>query len=131
MFDFNILVMTHGSFGKSVIESSEMAIGRTEGLQAISLEPGMSPEQLLKEAREKLNGTGKTLVLTDLYGGTPSNVALMLTKSYDLVVISGFNLAMLIEAVIQRQCAEVDSLEELAVHLVKTAQDACRLVRFT
>lgn len=128
---FNILLMSHGSFSKAILESCEMIVGKLSEVDVVSLVPGMSLESLQYDTEIILKKCHqKTLILTDLYGGTPSNVALMLSKQYDIKVISGLNLSMLIESEMQRQYNETDSLDEIAKHLIETGKNACKLVEF-
>ncbi|NLH64141.1 MAG: PTS mannose transporter subunit IIA [Erysipelotrichaceae bacterium] len=127
--EFNILLMSHGDSAKAILSSSEMIVGKSDHIQAISLMPGMSVETLIDEAKRVLDSnTGETLIMTDLYGGTPSNVALMLTQQYKVKVITGLNLAMLLETLIVRQNSDNESLDQILESLVTTAKDACRQV---
>lgn len=95
-----LLIVTHGDIGHSVYDSAVRMLGvaplRAEVLSAASDE---SPEHLLRRAREALarvdQGDG-VLVFTDIYGGTPSNVARSLCDGERVCMISGLNLPMLV-----------------------------------
>lgn len=128
MSDINILVMTHGSAGKALLESGTMIIGDSKDVYSLSLEIGMSVEKLVDSAKEILGRVqGETVILTDLYGGTPSNVATMLSKVYDVRCISGVNLPMLIEAIMMRDSNANMSLEDLSDYICTTGKEACRI----
>lgn len=111
-----IVVMTHGKTGKELIASLEMIVGSTENITAVSLLPGQTPEAYLAEVRGILDEQdSNTILLVDLFGGTPSNCAASLSSKYNVEIISGVNLPMLIEAV---QLRGIVNGEELRQQLV-------------
>lgn len=127
--EFDILLMSHGEFAKEMLNSCEMIIGKVDHIKVLSLLPGMSTETLLKKAREILQqNKGETLVLTDLYGGSPSNTAFMLTKVCNAKSICGLNLPMLIETIMRREYGEDKTLTDIIPHLVTTGKEACKQV---
>lgn len=96
-----ILVITHGEFGIELVKSAEMIMGPLENVNALALRPGNSVDDLREEAntiveKNKENGL-ETVVLVDLLGGSPSNVALSLLAKNDLKILTGVNMPMLIE----------------------------------
>lgn len=95
-----IVILTHGKAGEELIRSARMIAGDTEKVVAVSLEDGEDPGKYFERVSEVLGVMpGDTIVMTDLFGGTPSNVAAALSRDYSIWVISGVNLPMLIEAV--------------------------------
>lgn len=117
------VVLNHGRFGEELIKSAELIVGKTENIHAISLLSGMSIEEYYQNVRSYLSSlAGKEiLLLTDLYGGTPSNVGMMLQREFSLHVLCGVNLPMLIELILKRN-NDVCSIEEL----MDTAMEAAR-----
>ena len=97
MFE-KIVITTHGVFSEALKNSAEMIIGTQKDIEVCPYLEGMSLEHLQKDLKEKI-GDKKTLVLVDLFGGTPCNVAMGLMKSENIALITGVNLALLIEAV--------------------------------
>lgn len=94
-----LLLITHGDIGTSVHNAAMSVIGcsplRTE---IISVRNEDDPEALISLARktvERLDTGSGVLVLTDMYGSTPSNIACAL-KQYPVAILSGLNLPMLI-----------------------------------
>lgn len=94
-----LLLITHNRIGQELLSTAIATFGRlpleTFILPVSSEEP---PEGLLIKAKElsaKLNTGDGVLVLTDLYGATPSNIAAQLSSDDDVIVISGVNLPML------------------------------------
>lgn len=103
----NIVLISHGSMAEGVKVSLEMIVGRQEHVHTVSLRPDSDNLQFEKELNEKmkdLNGT--TLIIADLLGGTPCNVA---TKNYlnvdGVEIIAGMTLSVVIEAVVNQQAS--------------------------
>ena len=86
------VILNHGRFGEELIKSAELIAGKTEHIHAVSLLSGMSIEEYYEEVRDYLTGVqGEILVLADLYGGTPSNVGMMLQREFSLHVVCGIH----------------------------------------
>ena len=93
----NIVLATHGHLGEELVRSAGMIFGEMD-VTCVSLLPGMSFEDFKNKADEVLSSLeGDTIVLVDLFGGTPSNVFSALTRQYGHDVITGVNLPMLID----------------------------------
>lgn len=108
-----ILVVTHGNFGKALIESAEMIIGKQPNVEALGLMPGMDPIDFRKAILDTLKILPKkTIILSDLFGGTPSNVSASISMEYDIECISGVNMAILIEACTMRDVLDGECLIE-------------------
>ncbi|MEO7401965.1 MAG: PTS fructose transporter subunit IIA [Polaromonas sp.] len=75
------------------------------GVAALDVQPNMPPEETLAQARIMLAqiGTPQTLVLTDIFGATPCNVAQKLVDGVSARLLTGINLPMLLRAVSYRQ----------------------------
>lgn len=96
-----IFIFTHGEFGEALKNTAEMILGKMEHVYCFSLLEEMEPKAFIDQIKEATEGAPKhSLIFTDLFGGTPSNVAA--TFAEDFTVISGVNLPMLIEAEMQR-----------------------------
>lgn len=94
-----IILLTHGRWGEELIKGAEMIAGPIKNIYAFSL----FPEQPVKDYLSKIETVLKdmptqAIILTDLFGGTTSNVAFVLSKKYRCHVISGLDIAMLIAA---------------------------------
>ena len=105
-----ILVITHGEFGIELIKSAEMIMGPQKNLCALALRPGESVDDLRKDASRIVEENEKrgleTILLVDLLGGSPSNVSLSLLSKYDLHILTGINMPMLIELLTFYQTVE-------------------------
>lgn len=97
-----VYILNHGRFGEELIKSAELITGKIDRIKVFSLLPGMSIEEFYDNVQSKIEEDSPSIVLCDLYGGTPSNVAMMLATKYGFRIVCGINLAMLIELVISR-----------------------------
>lgn len=103
----NIVLISHGSMAEGVKVSLEMIVGRQEHMHTVSLRPDSDNLQFEKELNEKMKAlNGTTLIIADLLGGTPCNVA---TKNYlnvdGVEIIAGMTLSVVIEAVVNQQAS--------------------------
>ena len=101
-----ILILSHGAFGESLIHSASHVLGkRPLFLRQLGVTVHDDPEDVLPVAEDLIRfldqGQG-VLVLTDIYGATPSNIAARLLKPGRVEGISGVNLPMLIRALTYR-----------------------------
>ncbi|GAB1534922.1 PTS sugar transporter [Geovibrio sp. ADMFC3] len=100
-----IVLVTHGRFGEELKKSAEMILGSQEGVETISMEYGSSLADVADEiekiiARYEESGA---IVFTDMFGGSPSNVAMAYLGAKNVEVVSGVNLPMLIKALGMRR----------------------------
>ena len=95
-----VLVITHGNLGYELIRSAELIKGRLDSILAISVDPTKGVEELKKEITTGIKKVDKgkgVLIMTDLFGGTPSNLSLSFLKEGKLEVVTGVNLPMLLK----------------------------------
>ena len=111
-----ILLVSHGAFGESLIHSASHVLGRRPlYLRQLGVTVHDDPEAILPVAEDLIRfldqGQG-VLVMTDIYGATPSNIASRLLKPGRVEGVSGVNLPMLIRALNYREAT--GSVTELA-----------------
>ena len=120
-----VVLATHGDLGMSLIAAMEMILGRQERVTALSLQIADRIEDAtarLQAALEAADEGEGALVLTDMLGGTPSNLCLALIGGPRPVeVVSGANLPMLLKAVQARRDAD---LKECAAQVKKVGRSA-------
>ena len=95
-----VLIITHGNLGNELIKASELIKGRLEGVLHVSVDQSKGVEEIKKEIStsiKKLDRGQGVLILTDLFGGTPSNISLSFLKEGKLEVVTGVNLPMLLK----------------------------------
>ena len=122
----NLVVVSHGDLGDALIRATEMITGPTQGLFAVPLLPDESPESFgekLTTALQKIAGQ-ETLLLIDLFGGTPYNVAVRQILQENIECVTGMNLPMLLELVTSRDSAA--SLAELAEGIAQRGQESIK-----
>lgn len=95
-----VVVVTHGELAKALIAAAEHVLGPQPQMRAVAIGPdddiAARRAEILAAAREVDTGAGVVL-LTDLFGGTPSNQALSVLSELRCDVIAGVNLPMLIK----------------------------------
>jgi len=95
-----VLITTHGNLGDELIKAAELIRGSIKGIVHIAVDQTKGVEDIKKEmstALKKLEQGQGVLILTDLFGGTPSNLALSFLKTGKVEVITGVNLPMLLK----------------------------------
>ena len=95
-----LVIVTHGRLAEEFIFAMEHVVGKQAQARAISIGPDDDMEQrradILKAAEEVDTGDG-TILLTDMFGGTPSNLAISIMDRAKVEVLAGVNLPMLIK----------------------------------
>ncbi len=113
-----IVIVTHSQLGEAMIDAAEFIIGnRPEAIEFVSIDLNENADLLRKKISEgikKVDRKKGVLVLTDMFGGTPSNLSYSFLEEGKVEVISGVNLPILIKAV---QTRKKSDLSELAVNL--------------
>ena len=108
-----ILIVAHAPLASALRDCAMHVFPEcAAGVQALDIAPNASPEEslsLAKAAMSKLN-TPEVLLLSDVFGATPSNVAQKLNDGIDTRLLAGVNLPMLLRSV----CYRHESLEALA-----------------
>jgi len=111
-------VLTHGELGVKFLDTARL-IGLTsdERVLALSIDPTASPDSLrdqVAKAIAKVNVGSGVLILTDLFGGTPTNVSLSFLEEGKIEVVTGLNLPMLIKSVNARHGYDLKGLAQLS-----------------
>jgi len=118
-----ILISTHGDLGDQFIKTARMiGLNSEEHLTAISIDPADSPEKLVDRVQRAIKKTDAgrgLLILTDLFGGTPTNIALSFLQPGKVEVVTGLNLPMLIKAINAREGNDLTTLAKLAAEAGK------------
>ncbi len=111
-----ILVVTHGQLARELVTAAEMIVGEIPNVAPVSIGWHDDPDDAQNDIREGIKrvetGDG-TVVLTDMFGGTPSNLSLAFLEKDRVEVVTGVNLPMLIKLVSLRGAEGVD-LEKAA-----------------
>jgi len=109
-----IVIVTHSQLGEALIGAAEFIIGRRpESIESVSIDLSESAEKLREKiARgiKKVKEQEGVIILTDMFGGTPSNLSYSFLEEGHIEVLSGVNLPILIQAVNTRKKMELDQL---------------------
>lgn len=112
-----ILIVTHRQLGDALIDAAEFILGELpEATEAVSIDLSENAEKLrskIKKAIKNVNGHKGVLIMTDMFGGTPSNLSYSFLEEGRVEVISGVNLPILIKAVSARKSNSLSDLAEL------------------
>lgn len=109
-----ILIVTHPKLGEALIDTAEFILGsRPEGIKALSIDINENAEDLIRRITagiKSVDANRGVLIMTDMFGGTPSNLSYSLLEEGRIEVISGVNLPILIRAVNYREKKPLDEL---------------------
>jgi len=112
-----IVVVTHGGLARELVNTVRIIVGMQPALTAVCLEEHEGIEDLQRKLSAALPSPEVspegTLVLVDMFGGTPSNVSLAMSQVCPLRVVTGVNLPMLLEALTHRAASELAPLAAL------------------
>ena len=121
-----IVVVTHGQLAREFVAAAEMIIGEIPNVIAVSIGWHESPDDAQREIADAIaradSGKG-TVVLTDMFGGTPSNLSMTFLEKGRVEVVTGVNLPMLIRLASLREEEEGDDLLELATEAAREGKD--------
>ena len=127
-----VLIVTHGTVGSSLLEQAQIIAGELKQVETIGVGPKDAPEQVqerMEQAIKRLNTGSGLLVLTDMFGGTPSNLAMSYLDESEggVEVLSGVNLPMLLKLVTAR--IEGSTLADVAADLKAAGRKNIALAR--
>ena len=96
-----LVVVTHGALAETLLATAELIIGPQPGAVALSLSRGEAPEllrgRLTRAIAEAGSGCEAVLLMTDMFGGTPSNIGMTLVEPGRVDLLTGVNLPMLLK----------------------------------
>lgn len=93
------LIVTHGRMAQELLDAAQMIVGEMPRFVAVSLDWDDSVEEVTEKTRDALatvDPADEVLILTDMYGGTPFNVAAGFFQPGRVEVITGVNLPMVV-----------------------------------
>ncbi|MEI7669277.1 MAG: PTS sugar transporter subunit IIA [Pseudomonadota bacterium] len=95
-----IVVVSHGKLAQELIYAAEHVVGKQTKIKAICIDPEddmeIKREEIISAVKEVDSGKG-IVILTDMFGGTPSNLAISIIGKFDVEVIAGVNLPLLVK----------------------------------
>jgi PTS system mannose-specific IIA component len=110
-----IIIVTHRDYGSALLRAAETIVGQVQDCTCIQVDSTLEVEDTVSRLREAVDllSTGHgVLVLTDMFGGTPTNLSLSLLGSrHDVEVLTGVNLPMLLRVLSNRNLALSEQAE--------------------
>ena len=109
-----IVVVAHFNLAREMVAATELIVGKQEQFEYVDIFPDEDVDKTKKKLTDALKRTDTgegAVILTDMFGGTPSNISLSFLEEGRVEVVTGTNLPMLIKLVTYRQGR---SLSELA-----------------
>jgi PTS system mannose-specific IIA component len=95
-----VVVVTHGQLANELLNATEMIAGELPHFEAVALgwhdDPNAAKDQIAG-AIERVRGGAGVLILTDMFGGTPSNLGITFLEDQKIEVVTGVNLPMLVK----------------------------------
>ncbi len=111
-----IVIVTHSHLGDALIDAAEIIIGtRPDTMVSVSINLNENVDKLrakIDEGIKKVDQKKGVLILTDMFGGTPSNLSYSFLEEGRVEVISGVNLPILIKALNTQEKMELGELAE-------------------
>ncbi len=117
----HVILAAHGALAQALLATLETIAGPQPHVRAVSLAPGATPDDFARDLARAAKPDRPVLVLCDLRFGTPHHAALRLAaQRQDVRVLTGVNLAMLLEAALS---VDVETLDALAARAQVAAQN--------
>ncbi len=111
------VVVCHGTLATELVRAAEIIVGKIDGIVAVDIPASMGMEEIhvaVEGALRTVEEGSGVLLMTDMFGGTPSNIALSFLGTHAVEVVTGVNLPMMVKFPMARGTMP---LAELARHL--------------
>ena len=95
-----IVIVSHGNIGTEMVSAVKRIFPEASHMCGVSVESNDPPETIREQISKAVQSTDQgsgVIILTDMFGGTPSNVCLSFLEPRHIEIVSGFNLPMLIK----------------------------------
>ena len=108
-----LVVVAHFNLAREMVAATELIVGKQEQFVAVDIFPDdqveKTKEKIVSALKKSDTGDG-VIILTDMFGGTPSNISLSFLEEDRVEVVAGVNLPMLIKLVTYREGRTIDEL---------------------
>ena len=128
-----VVVVTHGQLATELVNAAEMIVGDLPRFTAVSIgwhDDVNDAREDIAQAIERVRGSEGVLLLTDMFGGTPSNLGMTFLETDRVEVITGVNLPMLIKLAGLRESSNLlavaQAMREHGRHAIWVASDLLR-----
>lgn len=100
-----IIIVSHGDYGSAILRTAEFILGPVSDCSSISVDAAHEVSETVRrldDAAQRLDKGAGVIILTDMFGGTPTNLALSLLGNHKVEVVTGVNLPMLLKVCTSR-----------------------------
>ena len=129
-----IIIASHGEFAAGIKQSGSMIFGEQEKVQVVTFMPNEGPDDLyahFNDAIAQFDADDEILVLADLWSGSPFNQASRIKEENSdrkMVIVTGLNLPMLIQAYTERMVAPDAGVEEVVANIYKETKEGVKVL---
>ena len=120
-----IVIVTHAQLADELVQAAELILGPQTVVESVSIGRGLAVDVAKGKVESAVLRTGVdgdgTLILTDLFGGTPTNISVEFLQDGVVEILTGVNLPMLIKAISARTTLNLDELTTLLQDYAKNA----------
>lgn len=111
---FKIIICGHGEFSKGILSASKMIFGEPENLEVITFDQSEGLEDLKDKYDLLIDPSEETLIMVDLFGGSPYNAAAQVAfNKENIEIVTGLNLPILLEVLASRQNTSLKDIKEI------------------
>lgn len=125
-----VIAVSHGSYSKGLVESTQMLVGEQEDLVAYGLFPEQTVATLTEKLKAEIDQTGdgeEILFVSDLFHGSPFNAIVSLMEHHDIYHVTGINLPLMVEVMMGRYAGK--NVAEICAGLIEAAPGTVKDVR--
>jgi PTS system mannose-specific IIA component len=117
-----LVLVTHSGLAGALISAAEMIVGSIDVCESVEVDPGEHADEIMARVVTAVGAVSAdgAIIMTDLFGGTPSNMAMSFLKEGRIEVVTGVNLPMLIEFCSKRERLQ---MAELAAELQRSGRE--------
>lgn len=125
-----VIAVSHGSYSKGLVESTQMLVGEQEDLVAYGLFPEQTVSNFNGKTKAEIDQTGdgeEILFVSDLFHGSPFNAIVSLMEHHDIYHVTGINLPLMVEVMMGRYAGK--NAAEICAGLIEAAPGTVKDVR--
>ena len=108
-----LVVVAHFNLAKEMVAATDLILGKQKQFESVDIFPDENVEKIKKRLVDAIKATETgdgVLIMTDMFGGTPSNLSLSFLEEGRVEVVAGVNLPMLIKLITYREGKQLDGL---------------------
>lgn len=127
-----LIVVAHAGLARELLAAAEMIVGEIEKSEAVAIASGDSVDRIRESVQNAITrvSEGGVIIMTDMFGGTPSNMSISFLKEGEVEVLTGVNLPMVIKFATERDRLGVadlaSSLKKCGLESISVAGDYLR-----